>query len=94
MKVIGQDVEVINLCLKSFRVKILQILILSRQDDRKTTGTERLTELDHEIDLVALVDCGIAAAALSTRPLPVNVNTLKVPLVKELQERSDEGGAV
>lgn len=94
VEIVRQDVEVVHLRLKRLGVQILQVLVLGRQNNRQSPRANSLTELNHEIDLVAHVDGGIAAAALGTWPLPVDVDALELPLLEELQYRGDEGAAV
>jgi hypothetical protein len=86
MEVVCQDVEKVDIRLDSLGVDVLQVLVLCWHNRRKTSRAKSFTKLLHKVDLVGLVDSRVTATSLSTRPLPVNVDTLKIPLIEELKE--------
>lgn len=86
VEVVRENVVKINLSFNGFRVDVLEVLILRGHDRRKAARAKGFTQLLHQADLVGLVDSRIAATGLSARPLPVDVDSPKVPLAQELEK--------
>jgi hypothetical protein len=67
---------------------------LSRDSDTEAkVFAKSLSHLLHELDLVGSIVIA-PATALMSRPLPINVDTLEVPLRAKLLEGVNEGFAV
>lgn len=87
MKIICQHSKPVGLLLKTFDVQILEVVVLRWNHHTKAqAAAEALAHFFHQFDLVLTV-IRRAATAFASRPLPVDVNTRKVPLVQELLER-------
>jgi hypothetical protein len=94
VKVVRQDGEPVSLSLKALDIHVLRVLVLRRNGDTETKAvTESLANVLEEFDLVGTV-LGAAAAALMTRPLPVNIEAAELPLGDKLLQRVDECLAV
>lgn len=94
VKVVRQNVEKVDARLERFRIEVLQILVLGWHYHAEPSCTQCFAQLFHQGDLVLLVNSWIAASSLSAGPLPVDVNTGKVPLIEEFEQRSNEGVSV
>jgi SAM-dependent methyltransferase len=80
VEVVDKYREPVGLSLETFDVHILQVLVLSWNNDTKTEViTESLPHLLEKFDLVGTV-LGVATAALVTGPLPIDVDATELPL--------------
>ena len=87
MHIIRQDGKPVNVVLHRAWVHVLEVTLLSWENDGDAKcAAQDLAQFMDQVDLVL----GIGG----TRPLPVDLDLVKLPLVQELLERINKGFAV
>lgn len=59
------------------------IIDVRRKDNRQATGSQSCAELLHQVYQIFLFASSFATESVGAMPLPIDVNTCEVPLLKE-----------